>query len=206
MYMSVKMIKSITFGIIADSNSGDTTASISGGKPVRPNRGGFANGAITGAYVVLFNHLMEQGDKIPSRKWMEMKAKEIIEFAKSQHEKGVNGESTYGDYLDLNFEGYENINYLEKVDNHRLSISIKLDGQKYVFDFSYRPSTNPKANRMTSLKYSGTIKGYGVAPGDNGKMFMKIMNVRSPNNTSWEIGHFFMDNNTYNSVINYIEN
>ncbi len=38
-----------------------------GGKPVRPGRGGFANGAVTGAYVMMFNHLQEvvQKRKVP---------------------------------------------------------------------------------------------------------------------------------------------
>jgi RHS repeat-associated protein len=180
-------------------------SAVIGGTAEKLGGGKFANGAVTGAYVMMFNHLMEQGDKAPSRKWMEKKAKEIIEFAKAQHEKAVNGESTYGDNLDLNFEEYTNITFLEKVDSHRLSVSIELDGQKYVFDFSYRPASNPEANRMTSLEYSGAISYYGVAPGDRGKMFMTIMNVRG-GNKMWEIGHFFMDPRTYSIVINYIEN
>ncbi len=40
---------------------GGTAAAIGGGKPVRPVRGGFATGAITDAYVVLFNHLAQHG-------------------------------------------------------------------------------------------------------------------------------------------------
>ncbi len=35
---------------------GGTAEKLGGGKPVRPGRGGFANGAVTGAYVMIFNH------------------------------------------------------------------------------------------------------------------------------------------------------
>ena len=49
---------------------GGTAEVLGGGKPVRPIWGGFANGAITGAYVVLFNHLAHQGsgDEPPTKK------------------------------------------------------------------------------------------------------------------------------------------
>ncbi len=41
---------------------GGTAEALGGGKPVRPGRGGFANGAVTGAYV-MFNHLKFSNSK-----------------------------------------------------------------------------------------------------------------------------------------------
>jgi hypothetical protein len=64
-----------------------------GGKPVRPGRGGFANGAVTGAYVMMFNHL--HGDRVEKklqRKFQRnaMSDSDLVNF--SPHEY-VNGET-----------------------------------------------------------------------------------------------------------------
>jgi hypothetical protein len=42
-----------------------------GGKPVRPGRGGFANGAVTGAYVMMFNHLQHEIQERRTEKMLE---------------------------------------------------------------------------------------------------------------------------------------
>ncbi len=39
---------------------GGTAEALGGGKPASPIRAGFANGAVTGAYVMMFNHLMHE--------------------------------------------------------------------------------------------------------------------------------------------------
>lgn len=59
-------INSIIFGaatrLLRTGQVGGSAEALGGGKPVRPDRGGFANGAITGAFVGLFNHAMHQGN------------------------------------------------------------------------------------------------------------------------------------------------
>ena len=50
---------------------GGTAEAPGGGKPVRPGRGGFANGAATGAYVMMFNHLWNEIQKRRTEKMLE---------------------------------------------------------------------------------------------------------------------------------------
>jgi hypothetical protein len=50
-------------GVTMSAVIGGTAEKLGGGKPVRPGRGGFANGAVTGAYVMMFNHLQEPNEQ-----------------------------------------------------------------------------------------------------------------------------------------------
>ena len=49
--------------IVVSAAIGGTAEALGGGKPARRSicGGGFANGAVTGAYVMMLNHLMHQG-------------------------------------------------------------------------------------------------------------------------------------------------
>lgn len=79
-------INSIIFGaatrLLRTGQVGGSAEALGGGKPVRPDRGGFANGAITVAYVVLFNHAMhqQQSNQINAEMRREIYYKSYLEF------------------------------------------------------------------------------------------------------------------------------
>ncbi|MFW5872520.1 MAG: hypothetical protein ACOCVN_00890 [bacterium] len=58
-------------GVTISAVIGGIAEKLGRGKPVRPGRGGFANGAVTGAYVMMFNHVGNEIQKRRTEKMLE---------------------------------------------------------------------------------------------------------------------------------------
>ena len=173
---------------------GGTAASISGGK--------FANGAITGAYVVLFNHMRHQGrsDKSPSKEWLQNKANEVIEAEKL---KNIDNEGYGSNDTDLNFEGYENDDEYFGLasDVVREKIIIKVENEEYHARIVYTPSTgNPVSNIVTNIHPEGISGYYGA---EYKGMYQLLLQSHQWGNSKYTPAIIYVDKKGYESYLRY---
>ena len=101
---------------------GGTAEALGGGK--------FANGAVTGAYVMMFNHMAEQIQykrkrNVPSKEWLENKANEAIKAEKAKIDDWIKGGGSVTN-VDLNYEDYSNSNGAFNMYNEPVTTEITL--------------------------------------------------------------------------------
>ena len=147
-------------------------AAVIGGTAEALGGGKFANGAVTGAFVEMYNHLMEQSDgkNVPSKEWIESKVNAAIEAEKQKIQNWIDGG---GGALneDFNFEGYDNSAGAFGLynDNALYEIMLNIDGQQYEAFAIYNPSDTYSSNIVTDIYPAKRTGYYGNLAGLKGK-------------------------------------
>ncbi|MBU1370139.1 MAG: hypothetical protein KJ578_12635 [Bacteroidetes bacterium] len=145
-----------------------------GGKPAcrSGNAGRFANGAVTGAFVMAFNHLMddEDGKNVPSKEWIQEKVNAAIEAERDKIQNWIDGGGGALN-IDFNFDNFNNSDEAFGLYNNQVmyKIDLMISGETYIVDVVYMPSGNPNANIVTDIIPAGVAAYYGVPRGQQGK-------------------------------------
>jgi hypothetical protein len=151
--------------------NGGTAEKLGGGK--------FANGAVTGAYVMMFNHLGEEVQKNKRQKYLEAKLVELIQNAadleKARHENNRNMQPEYIDGVFIQGDPPQdqiNIDFwVEGSVNGRREflpdVSIELGGTIITGSIYYYPSGNSIVRNIRYLDNPVSpggvgIRGYGI--------------------------------------------
>ena len=141
---------------------GGTAEALGGGK--------FANGAVTGAYVMMFNHAMHQGqhqESNPHEAIERQLSEKISEAAKDTHEYFSDGETYYSRdtefIMDFNIDGIEQDTRFQKDYNVVINIFDE-DGVQQTLGVSVRThlSTIEKNNVGYAFIGTGTRSGNGL--------------------------------------------
>ena len=179
---------------------GGTAEALGGGK--------FANGAVTGAYVMALNHMREQiQDKRqrsgPSKEWLENKANEAIEAEKAKIDNWIKGGGGSTN-VDLNYNDYSNSHGAFNLYNDPVTVDItlKIDGKDYPAVFRYNPSLTKAANIVTDVHPAGRSGYYGFSPGLKGMNHLWLNNARA-GSKQFQIGFKFMKEDAYNAYLRY---
>jgi len=177
---------------------GGTAEALGGGK--------FANGAVTGAFVGLFNHGMHPPQKkVPSQQWLEQKAQAIIEWERNREQGVINNTKPKGQQIfDLNFPGFSNDESYYGWANDPASnkVTIEIEGKQYTANFDFRPSTeNPRSNLVTSLTTAGVSGYYGASFVGS---YQIILNSHVWGNSVHHVGILYMDKEAYQAISAYI--
>jgi len=177
---------------------GGTAETIGGGK--------FSNGAVTGAFVYLLNHMAHETQdppNVPSKEWLENKANEAIEAEKAKIDNWIKGGGGATN-VDLNYEDYSNSSGAFNMYNDPVTVDITLtiDGKEYPAVFRYNPSKTKAANIVTDIHPAGRAGYYGFSPGLKGMNHLWLNNVRA-GNKQFQIGFIFMKEDTYNAYLRY---
>ena len=147
-------------------------AAVIGGTAEALGGGKFANGAVTGAFVMAYDHLMEQSDgkNVPTKEWIESKVNAAIEAEMQKIQNWIDGG---GGALneDFNFPNFDNTDEAFGLYNNPVKYEIELTIGDHTFQASivYMPSGNAKSNIVTDIKPAGIASYYGLPRGQQGK-------------------------------------
>jgi hypothetical protein len=178
-------------------------SAVIGGTAEKLGGGKFANGAVTGAYVMMFNHLRHQGEKkrnVPSKEWMEKKANEVILKEKEKWERWIAGGGGSTN-CDFNFNDYDNNETGFYNETYTQEVNLILDGKEYNAYFSYHPSGNQSMNVVTDVKPSGVAGYYGHPRGFKGMMHLQLNSMKAGKN--YTIGVLYLSKEGYEAYLRY---
>ncbi|KAF0204070.1 MAG: RHS repeat-associated core domain [Bacteroidetes bacterium] len=179
---------------------GGTAEALGGGK--------FANGAVTGAYVMALNHMGEnfQANKdkrnVPPKEWLETKVAELIELERRKNILEMkNSNGPFAPYsFDMDWAGYSNWNGYHH-DLTSYDINLTIDGEIYSAHIEYRHAGVKSSNMVTDIWPAGQAKYYGVAPSLKGlsHVFLRHSGVKI---YAVAIIYFYTKNG-YNAYLRY---